>query len=67
MNKFAERLKELRIEKGLTQKQLADKVQISQAIISLYEKNVRMPTVDIIIALCKFFKVSADYLIGLED
>ncbi len=67
MNKFAERLKELRIEKGLTQKQLADEVEISQAIISLYEKNVRTPTIDIIIILCNYFKVSSDYLIGLED
>ncbi len=67
MNKFAERLKELRIEKGLTQKQLADELQISQAIISLYEKNVRTPTIDVVITLCTFFKVSADYLIGLED
>ena len=67
MNKFAERLKELRIEKGLTQKQLADQVQISQAIISLYEKNVRTPTIDIIVILCQYFKVSADYILGLED
>lgn len=67
MNKFSERLKELRLEKNLTQKELADKTMISQAAISLYELNRRSATVDIIIIFCQFFKVSADYLIGLED
>ncbi len=67
MNKFAERLKELRLEKGLTQDQLSEKTLISQGAISNYELDRRSPTIDIIIILCKFFEVSADYLIGLED
>ena len=67
MNKFAERLKELRLENGLTQDQLAEKIKLSQAAISAYERNKITPTIDAIIILCRFFKVSADYLIGLED
>lgn len=67
MSIFAERLKELRTEKNLSQKELADELKISQAIISHYEKDIRKPTLDIIVMLCKYFKVSADYLIGLED
>jgi transcriptional regulator with XRE-family HTH domain len=67
MNKFAERLKELRIENGLSQDELAIKTQISQSSISLYELGKRTPTIDIAIILCNFFKVSADYLIGLTD
>ena len=67
MNKFAERLKELRLENGLTQDQLAEKTRLNQATISAYERNKITPTIDAIIILCKFFRVSADYLIGLED
>ncbi len=67
MNKFAERLKELRLEANLTQDQLAEKTHIGQATISKYEANAQSPTIDMVIVLCKFFNVSADYLIGLVD
>ena len=67
MNKFAERLKELREEKGLSQIDLAKEVQISSACVSRWEKNLRVPNIDSIIILCNFFSVSAGYLIGLED
>lgn len=67
MNKFAERLKELRKENNLTQDQLAAKTMISQSTLSLYESNKQSPTIDMVIVLCKFFNVSADYLIGLVD
>lgn len=67
MNKFAERLKELREEKGLTQQQLAMQLGISTACISRWEKNLRVPDINSIILLCKYFDCTADYLIGLED
>ena len=67
MNKFAERLKELREEKNLTQYELSKKVNISTACINRWEKNLRVPNIDSIIILCQFFGCSADYLIGLED
>ena len=67
MNKFAERLKELREENNLTQYELSKKINISTACINRWEKNLRVPNIDSIIILCKFFDCSSDYLIGLED
>ena len=67
MNKFSERFKELRLEKGLTQVRLAKESGISQAGIAKWETGDRSPSVDCLIALAKYFKVSIDYLVGLED
>ena len=67
MKIFAERLKELREEKNLTQYELSKQIEISTACINRWEKNSRIPNIDSIIILCKFFNCSADYLIGLED
>ena len=39
----------------------------TKATISKYEANAQSPTIDMVIVLCKFFNVSADYLIGLVD
>lgn len=67
MNKFAERLIELRQEKELSQTELAKQLNISVACINRWEKSLRVPNIDSIIVLCKFFGCSADYLIGLDD
>ena len=67
MNKFAERLKELRIEMGLSQGELARKTGFSQVAISLWESGERVPSIDVIIVFVKTFGVSADYLIGITD
>ncbi len=67
MSKFAERLKELRLENKLTQDMLAEQTGITQSSISIYELNKTRPTDEVIITFCKFFKVSADYLLGLSD
>lgn len=67
MNKFAERLKDLREESNLTQYELSKQVGISTACISRWEKGLRVPNIDSIIILCQFFSCSSDYLIGLED
>lgn len=67
MNKFADRLKELRKEKELSQNELAKKLNISVACINRWENNLRIPSIDSIILLCEFFGCSADYIIGLED
>ncbi len=66
-NKFAERLSELRQERGIGQVELAQKLGMSKGIISLWENGLREPNMSSIIALTRFFDVSADYLIGLTD
>ena len=67
MNKFAERLKELRIENNMSQSDLARVLKISPACINRWETNQRIPNIESIIPLCALFKVSAGYLIGTED
>ena len=67
MKDFAERLKELRLEKGLTQKQLAQNTGLSKSAIDFWEREQRVPNANAIIVLAKFFSVTSDYLLGLED
>ena len=64
---FAERLRELRIEKDLTQDELARATELSHGCIAMLETNKRAPSGSTIIALAEFFEVSTDYLLGLED
>lgn len=68
MNKhFSSRLKRLREDHGLSQAELADKLNISRGSISFYENNSRVPDIDVLFSLCKYFSVTSDYLIGLSD
>ena len=67
MELFGLRLRTLRIEKHLTQKQLADKIGVGKATISGYEKCSGYPSVTVLIQLCRYFNVSADFLLGLSD
>lgn len=64
---FGERLKELRIERQVGQVELAKELGVSKGIISLWENGLREPKLLNLIALAKYFKVSTDYLAGLED
>ena len=64
---FAENLKRLRLEMGLGQVELSQKLGLSKGIISLWENGLREPNMSSLITLAKFFNVSIDYLVGLED
>lgn len=61
------RIKELRREKGLTQKQLAALVNKSETGLASWEQGLSEPNVNDLRLLCKIFEVSADYLLGLID
>ena len=67
MSKFSDRLKELRKEKGLSQKALAEQLGYNQSMICFWEKSVKEPTESAIRKAALFFEVSADYLLGLTD
>ncbi|MDE6398702.1 MAG: helix-turn-helix domain-containing protein [Clostridiales bacterium] len=67
MNQFTKRLKELREERKLSQNDLARELKISAACISRWEKGLRVPNIESIMLLCKYFDCSADYLIGIAD
>lgn len=60
------KLKELRAEKGLTQKAVAEQLEISTTCYSGYEQGYREPDLKTLIKICKLFDVSADYLLGLK-
>lgn len=60
-------IKSLRIEVGLSQQGLADALRISQSAIAKWELGKTEPTASMIILLSKFFNVTADYLLGLEQ
>lgn len=64
---FGIKLKELRLEKKLTQKQLAIILDCNQSMITRWEKEECEPTESVIKRTAIFFNVSADYLLGLED
>ena len=66
-NIFCERLKELRIEKGIGQVELAKAINVSKGIISLWENGLREPKLSNLIALAQCLDVSTDYLVGLEN
>ena len=58
--KLGEKIKELRIEKGLTQAQLASLIGVSQKAIDYWERNVNEPKASYIIALVKCFETTYD-------
>lgn len=64
---FGKRLKALRIESGLTQQQVADRIWVNKASISSYELSTRLPSYEVLIKLSKLFNVSTDYLLGIEN
>lgn len=64
---FAENLKSLRQERGIGQVELAQKINVSKGIISLWENNLREPGMYSLIALADYFGVTVDYLVGRGD
>ena len=61
------KLREIREENGFTQNQVADFLNIKQNTYSQYENEKRQLPIDVLIKLSKFYKVSTDYILGLED
>lgn len=65
-NKFKDNLKELRLEKGLGQVELAKEIGVSKGVISLWENGLREPNMYSLILLAKFFKITIDELVGIN-
>lgn len=64
---LSKKLKELRLERGLTLKQVSSALNLTLSAYSNYEQGIREPSVETIKRICKYFDVSADYLLGLEN
>ena len=67
MKMFAQRLRELRQEKNLSMKQLAKELDTTDAAISNWENEINEPKISYLVSIAQFFKVSTDFLLGLED
>ena len=63
---FGRKLKELRKQKNLTQKELASLIGVKNSIISFYEVGERIPSPEILIKLASVLHVTSDYLLGIE-
>ncbi len=61
------RLKELREEKGLTQQEIADELNVKQNSYSQYENGIRELPINSLIRLAKFYSVPVDYILCLTE
>lgn len=64
---IAKRLKELRLERGYTQSQIAIYSDITETAYQNYELMKRVPRVEVLIKIADFYNVSLDYLTGRTD
>lgn len=67
MKVFQERIKELRLDKKLSAKQLGEILHINSSIIIKWENGDMLPTIDKLYLMATYFNVSSDFLLGIED
>ena len=63
---FKNRIKQLRIQKSLTQDQAAQRLWVTKSTISAYEMGTKYPSLDMLIKLAAMYNVTTDYLLGVE-
>lgn len=61
------RLKELRLSAGFSQKELAEKMFVNQTAVSQWERGVTSPSPATLLRLCELYEVSTDYLLGRDN
>lgn len=64
---IAGRLSSLRKEKGISQKEAASVLGVSQALLSHYEKGIRECGMDFVVKACRYYDVTADYMLGMTQ
>ena len=67
INMFGKRLKELRIEKGMTQQQLAEVLGVDRTAVMKWELGERETNFGMLIKIAKYFQVTTDYLLGVSE
>ncbi len=67
MKAYNERMRDLREDHDLTQKVVAESLGITQQVYSRCEKGINEMPIRHLIALCRFYKGSSDYILGLND
>lgn len=63
---FGKRLKRLRKDHNLTQKQLANLIGVQNKVVSFYEVGDRFPSLEVLVKLAATFHVTTDFLLGIE-
>lgn len=66
MVNFGDMLKNLRTNAGMTQTELANRLGITKSVVSYYELQERTPSPDVLIRLAGIFRVTTDYLLGID-
>ena len=64
--KFGDKLKELRKAQKLTQRELAERLNVAKSVVSYYESGDRFPSYDVLVRIARIFHVTTDYLLGIE-
>ena len=64
---FSRTMSDLRKARGLSQRAAAADLHISQALLSHYENGAREPGLDFVCRACRYYGVSADYMLGLSE
>lgn len=67
MVNFGDKLKTFRTNAGMSQTELAKRLNISKSVVSYYEKAERSPSPDVLIKLADIFHVSTDYMLGITQ
>lgn len=67
MSIIGERIKELRLEQGVSQSTLGNSIGVSQKAVDYWERGVNEPKASYIVKLADFFNVSSDYLLGRKE
>ncbi len=63
---LGEKVRFLRKKSNLTQSQLAEIIGVTKSMVSSYETSIRLPSYDVLIKLAYTFKVTTDYLLGID-
>lgn len=64
---FGENIKKLRTAHNLSQVQLADELSVSKQTVSNWENNNILPSIEMLLKISRFFSVSTDFLLELDD
>ena len=67
MTKLSIRLRQLRLNAGLRQEQVAKHIGVTKSTISAYEKDTKRPSFEKLVKLANLYRVSTDYLLGQTD
>lgn len=67
MKDYTERIRDLREDHDKTQQEIADYLGTTQQVYSCYEKGINELPIRHLIALCRYYNVSSDYILGLKE